>query len=90
MRPDVPGGRLTARSFCAVAQIRTRFVAHAEQSERAVVLGTGFIGMEVAASLRERGLDVTVVDAGLDDVRFGSYPDESIEAWHRARDVWFK
>jgi NADPH-dependent 2,4-dienoyl-CoA reductase/sulfur reductase-like enzyme len=36
-------------------------LARAEQSERAVVLGSSFIGMEVAASLRERGLEVTVV-----------------------------
>ncbi|MEO1094090.1 MAG: FAD-dependent oxidoreductase [Cyanobacteria bacterium J06638_28] len=33
----------------------------AQNAQRAVVIGSGFIGMEVAASLKQQGLDVTVV-----------------------------
>ncbi len=36
-------------------------IARADQSKKAVVIGASFIGLEVAASLRNRGLEVTVV-----------------------------
>lgn len=59
--PPFPGAKLrhvyTLRSRADADAI----LAQAERSERAVVLGASFIGMEVAASLRERGLDVVVV-----------------------------
>jgi NADPH-dependent 2,4-dienoyl-CoA reductase/sulfur reductase-like enzyme/nitrite reductase/ring-hydroxylating ferredoxin subunit len=38
-------------------------VAAAERAKRVAIVGSGFIGMEAAFSLRERGLDVTVVTA---------------------------
>ena len=49
-----------------VFQLRTladsrAIIARAEQVKRAVVVGSSFIGLEVAASLRHRGLEVTVV-----------------------------
>jgi NADPH-dependent 2,4-dienoyl-CoA reductase/sulfur reductase-like enzyme/nitrite reductase/ring-hydroxylating ferredoxin subunit len=41
-------------------------IARAEHAKRATVIGSSFIGLEVAASLRHRGLEVTVV--GTEDV----------------------
>jgi len=35
----------------------------ADDAKRVVVIGTGFIGLEVTASLRARGVEVTIVDA---------------------------
>lgn len=61
VRLDVPGADLphvhTLRTFADSKAI----VAGAKDAKRAVVVGAGFIGLEVAASLRERGLEVHVV-----------------------------
>ncbi len=59
--PSMPGAGLGH-----VYTLRSRgdadaILEQAERSKCAVVLGASFIGMEVAASLRERGLDVTVI-----------------------------
>jgi 3-phenylpropionate/trans-cinnamate dioxygenase ferredoxin reductase component len=62
-RLDVPGADLAG-----VFQLRTledadRIRTAAETADHAVVVGMGFIGAEVAASLRQMGLDVTVLEA---------------------------
>ncbi len=48
----------TLRSLSDARALR----ADLASSRRVVVVGAGFIGMEVAASCRQKGLDVTVVD----------------------------
>lgn len=60
-RPSIPGAELGNVFLLRSRADADALLAQAERSETAVVLGTGFIGMEVAASLRERGLDVTVI-----------------------------
>ncbi|MEA2996624.1 MAG: hypothetical protein QOG74_2173, partial [Alphaproteobacteria bacterium] len=61
IRLDVPGAHEphvhTLRSLGDARAI----IAHAEQAQRVVVVGASFIGLEVAASLRARELEVHVV-----------------------------
>lgn len=53
-------GVYTLRTLDDAHQIRTRVATTA----RAVIVGGGFIGAEIATSLRERGAAVTIVEAG--------------------------
>ena len=61
VRLNIPGADLknvcVLRSFADADSI----IEAARRSRRAVVVGASFIGMEAAYSLRERGLEVTVV-----------------------------
>jgi 3-phenylpropionate/trans-cinnamate dioxygenase ferredoxin reductase subunit len=55
--------------MAGVHHLRTRADAHALRAElagaaRVAIVGGGFVGCEVAAAARERGLDVTIVEAG--------------------------
>lgn len=67
-------------------------LAQAERSERAVIIGASFIGMEVAASLRERGLEVTV--AAKESVPFekqlGAQIGSAFVALHERHGVRFR
>ena len=55
--PDLDGIRVL-RSFDEALQLRDRAAA----ARRAVIVGAGFIGCEVAASLRKLGVDVVLVE----------------------------
>ena len=57
----VPGADLGGVFYLRTLTDAEQLVAAAEQGQRAVVVGSSFIGLECASSLAERGLDVTVV-----------------------------
>jgi 3-phenylpropionate/trans-cinnamate dioxygenase ferredoxin reductase subunit len=62
-RLSVPGAELpgvfTLRSLRSAEKLRDAY----RNAERAVIIGAGFIGMEVAATLTQRGVACTVVEA---------------------------
>ena len=60
-RPPIPGADSRNIYLLRSRSDAEAILAQAERSQHAVILGASFIGMEVAASLRERGLEVTVV-----------------------------
>lgn len=88
----VPG-----ESLAGIYQLRTlaeaeRLKEAAGASTRVVVIGAGFLGLEVAASLAERGLDVTVLSQD-DQVWPGVAPPElaaALQADFEARGVTFR
>lgn len=63
IRLDVPGAGLDGIYYLRTLDDAQRIVSAATSGRRAVVVGGGFIGMEVAASLTRRGVAVTVVEA---------------------------
>ena len=61
-RLDLPGADLEGVYTLRSHRDAEAIIAACEDASDAVVLGAGFIGMEVAAQLRQRGLSVCVVD----------------------------
>lgn len=82
--PDLDGIRVL-RTFGEAMELRE----HAGRARRAVIVGAGFIGCEVAASLRRLGVDVVLVEpqpaplAGVLGERIG----ELVARVHRAEGV---
>jgi NADPH-dependent 2,4-dienoyl-CoA reductase/sulfur reductase-like enzyme/nitrite reductase/ring-hydroxylating ferredoxin subunit len=91
VRLPIPGGD-GARVFTLRSLADSRaIIAAAAGSEAAVVIGASFIGLEVAASLRERGLKVDVVapeQRPLEKV-LGAELGDVVRAKHEAKGVVF-
>lgn len=61
LRLNVPGADLPLVHYLRSFSDCRRLIAGLAGARRAVVVGAGFIGLEVAASLRQRGIEVRVV-----------------------------
>lgn len=63
VRLKLPGGDLRGVHYLRTLDDSTAIAVEAEPGKRAVLIGAGFIGMEVAASLTQRGVHATVIEA---------------------------
>ncbi len=67
IRPNIPGIEETKTLF-TLRNIpdtdRIKAYVDEQQPKKAVVIGGGFIGVEMAENLRERGLEVTLIERG--------------------------
>ena len=84
---DLPG-LFTLRSAADTAAI----LEQARHAQSCVVLGAGFIGMEAAAALAERGLHVTVVapQSVPFESQLGAEVGNALAGLHRARGIAFR
>ena len=82
--PDLEGVRVL-RTFDESLALRK----HADSARRAVVIGAGFIGCEVAASLRKLGVDVVLVEPQPTPLAsvLGEQIGELVARLHRAEGV---
>jgi apoptosis-inducing factor 3 len=91
VRLDVPGGGLAHVHYLRSLADSRAIIANATAAQRAVVIGASFIGLEVAASLRARGLDVRVVapEAAPMQRLMGQEIGRLVQTIHEEHDVHF-
>lgn len=63
VRLTLPGANLPGIHYLRTLDDAAAIMVHAAKGSRAVLIGAGFIGLEVAASLTQRGVQVTVIEA---------------------------
>ena len=92
IRLPIPGAELPHVHVLRTVADARRIVANAASAQKAVVVGASFIGMEAAASLRARGLEVCVVapDAVPFSKALGPIAGGVLKAAHKRAGVKFK
>ena len=88
-RLDIPGAELDGVLTLRTAQDSTRLCARLMPNARVVVLGGGFLGLEIAAAAVKRGCAVTVVESAavLLGRILGGFLGESLAQLHRSHGV---
>jgi len=88
-RLEIPGADLPAIHYLRTKAECDAIKAEAVPGRRAVVVGMGFIGCEVAASLTQLGVQITAVFPGKDPLErvLGSQVGGVVGAFHRAHGV---
>ncbi len=91
IRLAVPGAGLSHVHVLRTLDDTKRLIACAARARNCVVVGAGFIGLEVAASLRTRGLSVHVVSPGTRPMEriLGAALSDMIRATHESRGAIF-
>ena len=88
-RVSIPGGDLEGIYGLRTVQDADRIRKEMVAGRRVVVVGMGFIGSEVAASLRQKGLDVVAIDPSKTPLFrvLGEAVGQTIADLHRAHGV---
>jgi 3-phenylpropionate/trans-cinnamate dioxygenase ferredoxin reductase subunit len=88
-RFSIPGSELEGLYGLRTVEDANRIKAEMSPGRRVVVVGMGFIGSEVAASLRQKGLDVVAIEPGKTPLFrvLGESVGQRIADLHRAHGV---
>jgi NADPH-dependent 2,4-dienoyl-CoA reductase/sulfur reductase-like enzyme/nitrite reductase/ring-hydroxylating ferredoxin subunit len=91
VRLEIPGAQSGQVHYLRTFADSRAIIANAASAKRAVVVGASFIGLEVAASLRARGLEVHVVDPGRVPMErvLGAEVGRFVQGLHEANGVAF-